>query len=79
MTTQTLERRSLPNSPDLSISAAPRKQGVLARKGKRTAIVALARKLTGIMFAVWRDASEYNPTKGAKSSSPVRTYVIKSS
>lgn len=53
--------------------------GVLGRKGKRTAIVALARKLAGIMFAVWRDATEYNPTKGARNLPPTRTYVLKSS
>jgi transposase len=35
------------------------------RRGKRVAVVALARKLAGIMFALWRDASVYNPLRGA--------------
>jgi hypothetical protein len=36
------------------------------RRGKRVAITALARKLAGMMFAVWRDASVYDPGRGAK-------------
>jgi len=31
------------------------------RRGRHVAIVALARKLAGIMFAVWRDGSVYSP------------------
>lgn len=31
------------------------------RRGKRVAIVALARKLAGILFAVWRDGTFYDP------------------
>lgn len=49
---------------------------VAARKGKKPAVIALARKLAGIMFAIWRDASEYNPTKGA-SSPAAKIYVLK--
>jgi transposase len=30
------------------------------RRGKRVAVIALARKIAGIMFAVWRDGSFYN-------------------
>jgi transposase len=51
---------------------------IAARKGKKPAVIALARKLAGIMFAIWRDGSEYNPTKGAKSETP-RVYVMKPS
>lgn len=36
------------------------------RRGKRVAIVALARKIAGIMFAVWRDNSIYMPTRAAR-------------
>jgi transposase len=35
------------------------------RRGKRVAITALARKLAGIMFAVWRDGSIYDARLGA--------------
>jgi transposase len=31
------------------------------RRGRHVAIVALARKLSGIMFAVWRDGTVYSP------------------
>jgi len=49
---------------------------IAAKKGKKTAVIALARKLAGILFAMWRDASEYNPTKGATAPA-VKTYVLK--
>jgi transposase len=31
------------------------------RRGKQVAIVALARKMAGILFAIWRDGTEYTP------------------
>jgi transposase len=34
---------------------------IAQRRGKATAVVALARKLAGIMFAVWRDGTEFDP------------------
>jgi transposase len=34
------------------------------RRGKNVAIVALARKLAGILFALWRDGTFYSPTNG---------------
>lgn len=36
------------------------------RRGKRIATVALARKLAGILYAVWRDETEYDGARGAK-------------
>lgn len=36
------------------------------RRGKKVAVVALARKLAGILFALWRDQSVYDPLKGAQ-------------
>ncbi len=39
------------------------------RRGKRIAVVAQARKLAGILFAVWRDGGVYNPMRGAKAPS----------
>jgi hypothetical protein len=34
---------------------------IAARRGKATAVVALARKMAGILFAIWRDGTEFNP------------------
>ena len=36
------------------------------RRGKRIATVALARKLAGILYAIWRDGTEYDGRRGAK-------------
>jgi hypothetical protein len=33
------------------------------RRGKRVAVLALARKLAGILFAIWRDGSIYEPLR----------------
>lgn len=33
------------------------------RRGKRIALVALARKLTGILFALWRDGTSFEPRR----------------
>lgn len=38
---------------------------VAERRGKFVAIVALARKLAGIMFALWRDTTTYQPSMAA--------------
>jgi transposase len=35
------------------------------RRGKRIAVVALARKLAGVMYAMWRDGTSYDETRGA--------------
>ncbi len=35
------------------------------RRGKMIAVVALARKLIGILYAIWRDQQPYDPRKGA--------------
>ncbi len=38
---------------------------VAKRRGKRVAVVALARKLAGILFALWRDGTTYDSSRGA--------------
>jgi transposase len=38
---------------------------VAERRGKKVAVVALARKLAGILYAMWRDKKNYNPCRGA--------------
>jgi transposase len=40
---------------------------VARRRGKKIAAVALARKLSGILFALWRDGTSYDPVRGARS------------
>jgi transposase len=40
-------------------------QSIALRRGVRIAIVALARKLAGILFALWRDGTGYQPGRGA--------------
>lgn len=41
---------------------------VEARRGKHAAVVALARKLAGILFAIWRHGGRYEASRGAVSS-----------
>jgi transposase len=38
-------------------------ESVEKRRGKRTAVVAVARRLAGVLWAMWRDGTVYNPTK----------------
>lgn len=42
------------------------------RRGKRVAVLALARKLAGILFAIWRDGTVYEPRRSG-ALRPVRT------
>jgi transposase len=37
--------------------------GIAARRGKRIAVVALARRLAGILYAMWRDRRPYDVTR----------------
>ena len=37
---------------------------VALRRGTKTGIVALARKLAGILYAIWRDGSTYEKREG---------------
>jgi transposase len=53
-------RRTRPNDPIVVWAA-----GIEHRRGKFIATVAVARKLAGIMFAIWRDGSVYSPQRGA--------------
>jgi len=42
---------------------------IAARRGKFIAVVALARKMAGILFALWRDGTIYRPAEAARSTS----------
>ncbi len=49
------------------------------RRGKQIAVVAQARKLAGILFAMWRDGTRYAPQRGALPSPaapPVNLYDV---
>jgi transposase len=39
---------------------------VAERRGKHVAVVALARKLAGILYAMWRDGTRYEASRGAQ-------------
>jgi transposase len=43
-------------------------EGVAQRRGRKIAATALARKLAGIMFAVWRDGTAYRRTQATQDS-----------
>ena len=47
---------------------------IAGRRGMRVAVVALARKLSGILYAMWRDGSAYDPAKlgGAQGTSATK-------
>jgi hypothetical protein len=38
-------------------------EGIARRRGSHVAAVALARRLAGILYAMWRDETEYDPTQ----------------
>lgn len=57
--------RTQPHDPMVKWARA-----VADRRGRRVAIVALARKLAGIMFALWRDETTYNPTRSSVPRTP---------
>ena len=37
--------------------------GIARRRGQRIAVVALARRVAGILYAMWRDGRAYEPAK----------------
>ena len=41
-------------------------EAVERRRGRQVAVVALARKLTGILYALWRDTSVYDPLRATQ-------------
>jgi transposase len=53
--------RTRPNDPMVRWA-----QQVALRRGVKVAITALARKLAGILYAIWRDGTRYDPTRGAR-------------
>jgi transposase len=45
--------------------------GIAQRRGKRIAVVALARRLAGILYAMWRDGEAYDPGRIRAPRSPL--------
>jgi transposase len=48
-------------------------RAIARRRGKKIAVVALARKLAGILFAMWRDGTQYNALRAAAASEELPT------
>lgn len=46
-------------------------QQVELRRGKRVAVLALARKMAGALYAMWRDQVPYDPNRAAKIPAPM--------
>jgi transposase len=40
---------------------------IALRRGKRIAVVALARRLAGVLYAMWRDGTSYDPRPASRS------------
>jgi transposase len=38
-------------------------EAIEKRRGKRVAVLALARKLAGILYAIWSNGNEYEPRR----------------
>ena len=53
-------RRTRPDDPLVMWS-----KQVEMRRGPRVAVVAMARKLVGILFAMWRDGTRYTPDRAS--------------
>jgi transposase len=52
-------------------------QAIAHRRGKRVAMVALARRLARTLFAMWRDQADYQPTRThRRQSSQVATAIV---
>lgn len=43
---------------------------IAVKRGKRIAVTALARKLAGVLYAMWRDNKPYDPARGAPATEP---------
>ena len=56
--------RSKPNEPMVRWALS-----LAARRNRQIAVVALARKLVGILWVLWRDAATYRPELAAQHSS----------
>ena len=52
-------RHAHPDTADLRAWATR----IAARRGRRIAAVALARRLAGILYAMWRDGTDYQPQR----------------
>ena len=52
-------RHAHPDTAELRAWAAR----IAARRGRRIAAVALARRLAGILYAMWRDETDYQPQR----------------
>jgi len=56
-----IAKRAAPQDPTVQWA-----KNIAQRRGKKIATVALARKIAGILFAIWRDGTTYRPAEGAQ-------------
>jgi transposase len=67
-----LLRRHPPQAEDLRTWALR----LAARRGKHVAVVALARRLAGILYALLRDGSAFDPQRGRQSRRPTAVALV---
>ena len=60
---------SEPCAPSSCIALRTWAMGIAARRGKQVAVVALARRLTGRLYALLRDGTVFEPQRSASSAS----------
>lgn len=64
-------RSKRPDTADLRTWA----ERIAVRRGRRTAVVALARRLAGILYAMWRDGSDYGVPRARSDAAPAVVHV----
>jgi hypothetical protein len=52
-------------------------EAVAKRRGKRIAVIAIARRLSGILFAMWRDGTVYDPLALGRAEHPERCHSFR--
>ena len=57
--------RILRSRSEESVALRAWASGIATRRGKRVAVVALARRLAGILYAMWRDGAAYDGRQAA--------------
>ncbi len=65
-------RSKRPDTADLRAWA----ERIAVRRGRRTAVVALARRLAGILYAMWRDGTDYGAQRARAVAGPAPAPVL---
>lgn len=70
--------RALRTNPDDPLTQWGKK--IMERRGKAVGVTAMCRKLAGILYAMWRDGADYDPSRGAAlpaSKAPAKKYALR--